>query len=137
MTAPLAGKGSSLQVSISSVYTTVSNIVSGQPPKRGQEVYTWTELASGAVRRRGTGQEDGGERTIKVNYDPESVSQQYLMLKAKSPDPEQFKWIDSQLNETPFTAVISNFEPDEVTAGAPVTATLTLAVDDAITFPTP
>lgn len=137
MAEPMGGKGTILQVAIASVYTAVGGVVSITPMRRGQEVYTWTPLASGSVRRRGSGQEDGGEPSIKINYDPENAAQQYIISKAASEAPEDFKLIDSQNNEYPFSAVITNFAPDEITAAAAVTATITLGVDGSITWPTP
>lgn len=137
MAAPLPGKGTILQVSISSVFTALSNVLSVTPGEASQVTYQWEEIDSASVRRKGSGVLDGGELTVKCNYDPASVTQQYLIGKVGSTSVEAFKIIYSDANAEPFSAVVSKFAKDEITSVERVMCTFTLSCDGAPTFPTP
>ena len=129
------GQGTLLQVSISSVFTTIAERTKVKPPpmERGKIVRTnldstWQQSVAGLP--------DGGEVELTCHYDPAATTHAYLWTSFQAGSDEAWKAIltDSGAAEVAFTGWIKKFEPGEAVTDNLVELAITICVTGAVTI---
>lgn len=112
--AKIASKGTALQLSIASVYTTITQVEGLQGPGMKPQTFDATALDSGVgMEFKPTGYTDGGELTGNLFFDPVAATHQALTDLVTTPAVASWKtlWSDGATTAWPFTGVLNNFDP--------------------------
>jgi hypothetical protein len=104
-------KGTLLQISISTVYTTIANRVTVTPAEGTRNKIETTDLDDDAETSV-SGIERGGEYTVEGNYDPGNATHAYLWSSFKSGTDQALKLVlaNAAASEADFTAWLSGFQ---------------------------
>lgn len=136
------GKGTKLQLSIASVFTDIAQLVHVGPPKMQKGTSETTVLADD-WRTFIASIKDGGQVTLTIEYDAAETTHATLWEKfSEAPAAgnnlgvQDWKVVfaDAGAAVVGFSAVITNFEFDDVDVEKVVTAQLTLKVSGAVTI---
>lgn len=111
----IASKGTALQLSIASVFTTIVQVMEITGPGAKPETFDATALDSGVGReKKPTGYADGGTVTFSLFFDPVAATHQALTDLITAPVVSSWKviWSDAASTEWPFSGTLSGFEPN-------------------------
>lgn len=136
----IPGFGTQFQMSISSVFTTITATVEQQPPQLSRTAIDTTDFqSSGQWKAKLRGMKDGGQATLKINYKPTDVTHQALKTafnRDPNDDPDDFKIIfnDGSSSEWTFSGIVTAFNP-ETPQDDKVSASITIDVSGSVTTP--
>lgn len=121
------GKGTKLQLSISSVFTDIATVQNVTPPSMTMGESETTHLGS-AAREFIPNIRDSGEVSFKIEYDAANVTHQNLLATYNTGVTADWKIIfpDLGTTEVTFSGFITGFSWDEVSVDNVVTASLTI-----------
>lgn len=129
------GKASYLKLSISSVFTTLGQLVSVQPPQMSMGTVETTTLSS-TWRTFIATVLDGGEVTCTVNYDASDSSHAQLWtdFQAGTVDSWKIVFADTGAAEVAFSGIITALEWGEYTIDDLVQLNITIKVTSTVTI---
>lgn len=129
------GFGAKLQLSISSVYTTIADIKSITGPTTSRETYDVTHMESpNGWREHIAGLKDGGEVSSEINYNPTAVTHQALLDTYESNSVSSWKIIFSDTSTITFSGILTKLDISAPMDNA-MTASITIKVTGEPTFP--
>lgn len=129
------GKGTDLQLSIASVYTSIAQVVSVTPPQMEVGASETTHLLS-EWREYIATIPDGGELTFNIEWDAAASTHGTLFSKFKDGESGEWKVILNDAGDTvvAFAGCITNFSPSELTVDNVSMAALTVKVSGEVTI---
>lgn len=134
----IASKGTALQLSISSVYTTIASITDLDGPSAEPQTFNPTTLDGGAgIPVKLTGYVLGGTVTCNGYFDPVETTHQALTDLLTTPASSNWKtiWSDAALTQWPYAGVLTGFTPSATTDDG-LKFAITITVDGIPTYPT-
>jgi predicted secreted protein len=131
----LIGKGSSLELSIATVFTAIAGVKRLGPPKRKMDFVESTDLAS-VVREWLATIRDEGEASMTIIYDSDTATHAALNTSFEAGTSESWKVKFPAASSTviAFTGIISAFEWDDVVVDGLITAGITIKINSALTI---
>jgi predicted secreted protein len=129
------GKGTKLQLSISSTLTDIAQVVSLTPPSMEMGTTETTHLLS-TWREYISNLPDGGSIDFTIEYDPSHASHAALWTAFQGGAAESWKvlFTDTGAAAVTFDGILTNFAWDEVAVDGVVTASITVKITGAITI---
>jgi len=118
MATKIASKGTALQLSISSVFTTIASITDLDGPTAEPGVFNPTTLDGGVgIPAKPTGYVSGGTVTCNGYFDPVETTHQACTDLLTAPAVASWKilWSDSATTAWTFSGVLSQFSPSATT----------------------
>lgn len=112
--AKLSSKGTTLQLEIATVFTSIFGLTSIKGPSAEVGTMDTTDLASGVGREKDpTGHTDGGMVTFSGFFDPVAATLQALTDLLAAPAVVDWKeiWPDVANTEWPFSGILKKCEP--------------------------
>lgn len=139
MSNKIASKGTKLQLSIATVFTTIAAAMSIKGPGAKPEVMDTTALDSAAGReKKPNGYSDGGVVTATLFLDPQDTTHKTLSEKCGLPPavPDSWKiiWSDAAPTTWPFSGTLTGFDPG-ADVGNPLKADIEITLDGTVTYP--
>lgn len=106
-------KGTALQLSIASVYTTVIQMITINAPDANVQTYDATALdtVGAGEEHLPTGYVDGGICSGTAFFDPTAATQKAMTALITTPALANWKIIWSNLTEWPFSGTLTKFTP--------------------------
>ncbi len=113
----------------------IAQIASISPPQPEREVVEVDELdPPGSVRKKLVGLIDAGEVTVTLNFDPTNTGHLDLEQDFRDGSPRQYRIKLPNDYGWTFTAIVTAYQPQEISAGDVVQAAVTLALTGVYEF---
>lgn len=132
----IIGKGTRMQLSISTVYTDIAQVLDINPPQPKVEHFKSTDLSSGAGHTYlPTGYVEGGECSFEIYYDMAAATHTALTALITTPAVSSWKVIFANSGTTTwsFSGILESFDVKVVMDNA-VKATVKIKVTSTISF---
>ena len=132
----IVGKGSKIQLSISSVFTDIAQVLDINPPHPKVEHFKTTDLSSGVGHTYlPTGYVEGGECTFEIFYDMATATHTALLALITTPAVSSWKVIFANAGTTTwsFSGILESFEPKVAMDGG-VKASIKIKVTSTVSF---
>jgi hypothetical protein len=136
--AKIASKGTAIQLSVASVYTTVSQTISIDAPSVDVQTYNATALDSGVgMEKKPTGFVDGGVANGSGFFDPVLAIHQAMTDLLTAPAVALWKiiWSDAALTQWPFSGILKTFQP-KADIGDGLKYDFSIELDGMVAYPT-
>lgn len=112
--AKIASKGTALQLSIATVFTTIAGVTEISGPDAEVQTFDATALDGGAGREHEpTGYVEGGTVSWSMFFDPVAATLQALtdLITTPAVASWKLKWSDSATTEWPFSGILTKCTP--------------------------
>jgi|SRR5690606_13368860 len=115
----------------------IAQVASITPPQAERETVEVDELdPPGEVRKKLVGLIDPGEVTVTLNFDPNNQGHLALEQDFRDGQPRQYRIKLPNGYGWTFTAIVTSYSPQEISAGDVVQAEVTLTLTGVYTFGT-
>lgn len=138
MATKIASKGTNLQLSISSVYTTIASVSDLDGPSAEPGIFNPTTLDGGVgIPTKLTGYVAGGTMSFNGYFDPVETTHQALTDLLTTPAVSNWKivWSDAATTAWTFAGVLTQFSPS-ATVDDGLKFAASIQVDGIPTYPT-
>lgn len=134
----IASKGTAIQLSIASVYTTISQTISIDAPSVEVQTFNATALDSGVgMPKKPTGYVDGGTANGSGFFDPVLAVHQALTDLLTTPAVALWKilWSDAATTAWTFSGILKTFQP-KADIGDGLKYDFSIELDGMVSYPT-
>ena len=134
----IASKGTELQLSIASTFTTIAQVMEISGPSAEVQTFDATALDSGVGReKKPTGFVDGGAVDFSMFFDPVATTLQALTDLILAPAVASWKtiWSDAASTEWPFSGILKSCTP-KASLDDGLKADCQIELDGLCTYPT-